>query len=128
MRPFSGKSSARNHCRKSDSESIAGIRSCSSISTVQGILEHSFPARSSQPTFDSTHCPLPTACCLLPTACCLPSSPLLEFRNFGLRNFFQQPGDDGFGVHAFGLGLKVGAEAVAQHGDGDLFDVFNRDA
>ena len=28
--------------------------------------------------------------------------------------------NDVFGAHAFGLGLEVGADAVPQHGDGDL--------
>ena len=32
----------------------------------------------------------------------------------------QQPLDDVFGGHAFGLGLEVRADAVPQHGDGDL--------
>ena len=37
-----------------------------------------------------------------------------ELGHFGHRDFFKQAGDDVFGGHALGLGLKVGAEAVAE--------------
>ncbi len=50
-----------------------------------------------------------------------------EFGDFRFFHFFQQPQDDVFGSHAFGLGLKVGAEAVAENWDSDFFDVVDGD-
>ena len=67
---------------------------------------------------------------------CLPGARLaFDIRAFGVANFdISAPGfpsaaaDDVFGGHAFGLGLEVGAEAVAEDGDGDFLDVVDGDA
>jgi hypothetical protein len=42
----------------------------------------------------------------------LPSALTLELRDLGRRNQFQQALDHVFGGHAFGLGLKVRADAM----------------
>ena len=52
----------------------------------------------------------------------------LEFLDLRRRHLLQQPVDHVFGGHAFGLGLEVGADAVAEDGDGDFADVVDGDA
>ena len=51
-----------------------------------------------------------------------------ELRNLRRRDLFEQPLDHVFGRHPFGLGLKIRADAVAQHGDRDFLDVVDGDA
>src|SRR2546421_12580115 len=48
---------------------------------------------------------------------------LRKLRHFRLFDFFEEPQDNVLGAHAFGLSLKIGAEAVAEDGDGNFFDV-----
>ena len=53
---------------------------------------------------------------------------LRELGNFWFRNFFQEAQHDVLGRLPFRLRLEVGAQAMAQDGDGDLADVVQGDA
>src|SRR5207302_355461 len=56
------------------------------------------------------------------------SSPLLVLGRVRLLDLGQEPLDEAFGRLALGLGLEVGADAVAKHGDRYLAHVVQRDA
>ena len=50
-----------------------------------------------------------------------------EFGNLWFGDFLQQPQDDVFAGHPFGLRLKVRADAVSQHRHRDFADVGDTD-
>src|SRR5205807_2568147 len=52
----------------------------------------------------------------------------LILRDFRVADHFQQLPDDVFAGLALGLGLEVGADAVAQDRDGDFLDVIDGNA
>src|SRR5438094_291364 len=50
-----------------------------------------------------------------------------KLRDFGFFHFFEQSQDYIFGGHPLRLRLKIRAEAVAEDGDGDFFDIVDGD-